>query len=149
MPLHFCHPNTPHRKLGMPVAAHLQRAHVENIIAGKKKTPEAGNNLLKILRLVLNHRVAVGMIASNPALGVQGFKKRNPDGHHTWSEAEIAQFQAAHPINTRAGLAVALALHTGQRPGDVLRMGWQHIKGDKITVKQQKTGKTLVASDRT
>jgi len=29
-------------------------------------------------------------------------------------------------------------LFTGQRRGDVVRMGWQHVKGDAIAVRQQK-----------
>jgi integrase len=122
----------------------LRHEHVDRIIRDKAKTPEAGNNLLKVLRVLLNHGVANGLIASNPALGVKGFKSKNPDGLHSWSEAEIAQFQAAHAIGSRAGLALALALHTGQRRSAVLRMGWQHVNGDRITVQQQKTGRTLV-----
>jgi integrase len=39
--------------------------------------------------------------------------------------------------------ALALMLYTAQRRGDVIRMGWQHVKGDTITVKQQKTGIVL------
>jgi integrase len=35
-------------------------------------------------------------------------------------------------------------LYTAQRRGDIIRMGWQHLVGDEITVKQQKTGITLV-----
>lgn len=36
-----------------------------------------------------------------------------------------AQFQARHPIGTRAGLALALPLYTAQRRSDVAHMGWQ------------------------
>ena len=50
------------------------------------------------------------MIASNPALGVKRYRNRST-GHHSWSEEEIARFQARHPIDTRAGLALAFSLH--------------------------------------
>jgi integrase len=65
------------------------------------------------------------------------------DGFHTWTEDEIAQFEAHHPIGTKPRLALALLLYTGQRRGDVVRMGRQHIKDGVLTVKQQKTRATL------
>jgi integrase len=40
-------------------------------------------------------------------------------------------------------MALALMLHSAQRRGDIIRMGWQHVKGDTINVKQQKTGTPL------
>jgi integrase len=120
----------------------LQRVHIQNIIGSKAGTPEAANNLLKVLRVVLDHAVEVGVVASNPALGVKRYRSRS-EGHHAWTEEEIARFQARHPINTRAGLALALLLYTGQRRSDVVRMGWQNVKADRIVVRQQKTGRPL------
>ena len=65
------------------------------------------------------------------------------DGFHTWTDDEIAQFEAHHPIGTKPRLALALLLYTAQRRSDVVRMGRQHIKDGVLTVKQQKTGVTL------
>ena len=62
----------------------------------------------------------------NPTLGVKRVKFKTA-GHKTWSEAEIERFEAKHPIGSRARLAFALLLYTGQRRSDVLRMGRQHI----------------------
>src|SRR5262249_27743377 len=62
---------------------------------------------------------------------------------HTWTEAEIAQYEAHHLVGTMARLAFALALHTGQRSSDLIRMGKQHVSDGKIAVKQQKTGTSL------
>jgi integrase len=92
------------------------------------------------------------MIAGNPAVGVRKYRKKG-DGHHTWSDDEIAQFKARHPSDTRAGLALALLLFTAQRRGDVVRMGWQHITKipdengilrDHIAVRQEKTDTPLL-----
>jgi integrase len=107
----------------------LQITHVRSIIGAKAGTPEAANNLLKILRVVLNFAVAEQMIASNPALVVKRYKKRG-EGIHIWSEAERAQFEARHPIGSKARLALELLLTSGQRRSDVVKMGWQHIEGD-------------------
>jgi integrase len=121
----------------------LQRAHIRAIIGAKANTPHAANNLLKTLRVLLNYGVELGMIGSNPALRVKSYRSHNSEGYHTWSEDEIATFEAKHPIGSKARLALALALYTGQRRGDVVRMGWQNVKGERITVRQQKTGASL------
>jgi len=69
--------------------------------------------------------------------------KLSKDGWHAWTEAEIAQYEAYHPIGTMARLGFALALHTCQRSADLIRMGKQHVSGGEISVKQQKTGTSL------
>ena len=102
--------------------------------------PESANNLLKALRIILDFAVGRGIITNNPTHGLKRFKSANRDGHHSWSEDEIRQYEAKHPLDTRAGLALALLVYTGQRRGDVLRMGLQHIRGDCIVIRQQKTG---------
>src|SRR5262249_1306826 len=121
----------------------LGRAHIKDIIGAKANTPEAANNLLKVLRVVLNHAVEIGMSANNPAIGVKRYKSR-PDGFHTWSEPEIAQFETAYAVGTNERLVFALAIYTGQRVSDVVRMGWQHVKDGWIAVRQEKTTTPLM-----
>src|SRR5262249_42451044 len=65
------------------------------------------------------------------------------DGYHSWTEAEIAQFEKRHPIGSRSRLAFALLLFTGQRRSDVVAMGRQHITDGVLVVRQQKTGRTV------
>ena len=130
------------RQHGTKPVARLTRAHVKDIIGAKADTPEAANSLLKVLRVILNYAVEDGMIANNPAIGVKRYRSRG-EGIHTWTEDEIAQFQAHHPLNTRPGLALALLLYTVQRRGDVIRLGWQHVRGDVIALRQDKTDKPL------
>ena len=89
----------------------LEHVHVASMIAAKADTPEAANNLLKVLRHLLDHAVALKMIAQNPALGVRRFKRKG-DGIHTWSEGEVAQFEAQHALGSRAHLALALVPRT-------------------------------------
>jgi integrase len=62
------------------------------------------------------------------------------DGYHAWTEAEIEQFQERHGSRTRARLALAVLLYTGQRRGDVVCLGRQHIRDGFLHVRQQKTG---------
>jgi len=84
----------------------------------------------------------IGMAETNPVLGVKPYKSRE-GGLADWSEAEISAFETYHPMGSKPRLAFALALFTAQRVGDVARMGWQHVKGDRIMVTQQKTGARL------
>lgn len=118
-------------------------AHIKDIIGAKADTPEAANNLLKVLRVILGYAVSVGMIASNPAAAVKKYRSRS-EGFHSWSEDEIAQFEERHEIGSRTRLAFALLLYTAQRRSDVVRMGWQHVQGDTIAVRQDKTGTALL-----
>jgi integrase len=64
-------------------------------------------------------------------------------GHHTWTEDEIERFEAQHPVGSRERLALALLLYTGQRRGDVIRLGYQHVRGGVLSVRQEKTGTEL------
>ena len=77
--------------------------------------------------------------ADDPSLAVE-FIKRKKTGFHTWSEEEIALFEAAHPVGSKARLALALGLYTAQRRSDVVQMGHQHVHGGVVHVRQQKTG---------
>jgi integrase len=52
---------------------------------------------------------------------------------------ENAQYEVTHPVGSMARLAIALGLYTGQRRGDVVRMGRQHIHEGLIGVRQEKT----------
>jgi integrase len=86
--------------------------------------------------------VADGMRRDDPTVGVRGVKIRT-GGFHSWSEDEIAAFEARHPIGTRAWLAFALLLFTAQRRSDVVRMGRQHVRDGVLTMRQQKTGMVI------
>jgi hypothetical protein len=81
----------------------LRRTHIKEIIGAKAETPEAANNLLKVLHVLLDYAVDQEMIDSNPATGVKRYRSRG-DGIHTWSEEEIAQFESQHAVGTRARL---------------------------------------------
>jgi integrase len=125
-----------HRRL-----ADLKRSHLEAIVGSMEK-PSAANNLIKVLKKVLEFAVSCEMIAANPARGLKGHKPGA--GWRTWTEEEIAKFEARHPLGTKARLAFALALYTAQRRADLLKMGWQHVRGNRISLRQQKTQRDLV-----
>jgi integrase len=116
----------------------LKRKNLKDMIAAKAGTPHGANNLLKVLRRLLAFAVDEGMLAHNPATGVKRLRTRG-GGIHSWTEEEIAAFEARHPIGTKPRLALALLLYTAQRRSDVVRLGWQNIRAGTIAVRQEKT----------
>jgi integrase len=131
------------RQFGDMPVARLQREHAAAIIAAKANTPAAANTLRMVLRHLLEHGIAIGMLTNNPAAHIKKLKIAG-DGFHTWSEDEVARFEARHQFGTPAYLALHLLLDTAQRRSDVVKMGWQFVRGDKIAVRQEKTNTLLL-----
>jgi integrase len=98
--------------------------------------------LLTALRSFVRYALQAELLDTDPTTGVRP-PKRETTSHHTWEEAEVEQFCCRHPAGTTAHLALMLHLCTAQRLSDIIRMGRQHIRGDAIWVKQQKTGVEL------
>lgn len=122
--------------------ATLGRAHVERMVNAMAATPGTAMNFLVALRALMRHALAVGLRGDDPTAGVHGPKYRST-GFYSWTEDDIAAFEAKHPIGSRARLAFALLLYTAQRRADVVRMGRQHVRDGLIHVRQSKTGATL------
>jgi integrase len=116
----------------------LTREPMQRIVNEKSATPFAQRNFLNTLRAVFVWAVAEGRVPDDPTLGVKRVKVKTT-GYKTWSEAEIQLFEAKHPIGSKARLAFALILYTGQRRSDVVRMGRQHIHKGVLTIDQGKT----------
>lgn len=130
------------RKLGDKRAATLHREHVVKLMAARAEKPDSANGLRKALRAMMKHAVEVGLRADDPTRDVKAIRVKS-DGYHSWTDDEISQFERRHPVGSRARLALALLLHTGQRRSDVVRMGRQHIRDGVIQVRQMKTGAEL------
>lgn len=79
-----------------------------------------------------------GLVHTNPARDVQYRASANPDGHHSWTIEEVEAFEARHPVGTKARLALALLLYTGQRRSDIVLFGRQHEKDGWLRFTQQK-----------
>jgi integrase len=105
--------------------------------------PQTARMWLKTLRAFCEFAVSQGLLKADPIPGVKLPKLKSTGGHHTWTDAEIAQYEVRHPIGSDARLALALGLYTVQRRADVIRMGRQHIRNGMLHVKQRKTGVEL------
>ena len=105
----------------------VETRHIEDMIRAKHGTPTAANHRLRMLRALMAHAVKLGWVRRDPTAGVAPMVYRT-DGYHTWTEAEIATFEARWQPGTRERLAFALLLYTGQRRSDVVRMGRAHLR---------------------
>ena len=114
----------------------LQKPHVAALLGAKK--PFATRNWLKALRGLMQFAVATGLIGNDPTADFEPAKAK-AGRIHTWTEEEIAQYEAYHAVGTLARLAMALLLYTGQRRSDVVRMAPQHIRNGVLIVEQEKT----------
>jgi integrase len=106
------------------------------------KPPHAARSWHATLRSLCQFGVKRRYLRADPTRDIK-LRAIKGDGFHTWTDDEIAQFEAYHPVGTKPRLAFALLLYTAQRRSDVVRMGRQHIRNGALTVKQQKTGTEL------
>jgi integrase len=102
-------------------------------------TPASANNLLRALSSMMSWAVPRGWIRFNPCLSVKKLKGGAP--YAPWSWEAICLFRDAARVDLWH--ASALALYSGQRQGDVLKMRWSDIRRGLIAVLQGKTGKKL------
>lgn len=130
------------RDYGELPVARLTQANVLTMRDKKAKTPTAANNLINVLRWMMNFAVSRNMRDDNPAAGIKRLRVSG-DGFHTWTEGEIATFEKHWKVGTRERIAFDLLLYTAQRSGDVRQMGRQHVRDRFISVRQEKTGAEL------
>ena len=108
-------------------------------------TPHTASNWLTCFRHFIRWCEARKLVRNDPTWGVR-VKMPKSNGHHTWTEDEISQFEAYHPVGSKARLALTIGLYTALRRGDAVRIGRQHIRDGVLTVRPQKTKNTTAVS---
>jgi integrase len=110
---------------------------IEEIGARK---PGMANLTESVMRRLFAYAVKKELRSDNPFAGIETYKLGT---HHTWTEAQIAIYEAAWAIGTRERLAFDLLLFTGQRVGDVAAMRRSDLRDGAIHITQEKTGTKL------
>jgi integrase len=121
----------------------LQTRHVVGWLDERRDTPAAAQNFLKALKAAASYGVTIGLLQSDPTVGVKAPRSKKTGGFHAWSDEEVEAYRAYHALGTNARLALELLIGTAQRRSDVVTMGRQHMRGDVIYVRQQKSGASL------
>lgn len=98
--------------------------------------PRSADFAWMVLVRVLSFAKDRGIISVNIAeRGGRLYRSTRRD--RTWSDTDVAAFEAAAPPQMR--LAIQLALWTGQRKGDLLRLSWHDFDGSNLRFTQSKT----------
>ena len=113
---------------------HVRAIRNEKIDAG---LPAAGNQRLKAMRAMFRWGVEEEECETNPTIGVQKHAY-STDGHHTWTDAEMAQYRAFYPLGSKPRVALDLVSYTSCRREDVVRFGPQHRRDGRLVYRQAK-----------
>lgn len=111
---------------------------IRNGMEDRAETPAAANNYLKSMSALCKWAVKDGHMSSNPAEGISKLKLEG-DGFPAWEIEDVRAFCIKWPIGTKPRLALELAMHTGLRRSDLVRVGKQHLKTDSLSITTAKT----------
>lgn len=133
------------RRYGSAFVRDLTAAHVEQMMADMLPARAAANTLRKRLGTLMKLAVKRGIASTNPVRDSSPIAGKTT-GFHTWTEDEIAAYQAQHPLGSTARLTLELMLWTGQRISDARVMGPPSIRGKRLVVDQKKLQGKVVLS---
>jgi integrase len=107
------------------------------IDSGRRQADYAWTVLARVLSWGLDR----GLVIANPCeRGGRLYRSSRSD--KIWTDADEAAFLAKAPKHLH--LPLVLALWTGQRQGDLLRLSWSAYDGTHIRLRQGKTGARIV-----
>jgi integrase len=131
------------RENGRHMVADIRRGDIIAMRDSMAATPGTATNWLSTIRGLLAYAVDLEMIQHNPAADVEPLKPLHGDGIRTWREDEISAYEAQWPCGSLPRLAHTLALYTGAARGDLVRLGWPSVSGERLRYRRQKTGATV------
>ncbi len=106
----------------------------------KAGLPEAANGRVKALRGLFRWGLAEEHVAGNPARDLERIAHAST-GTRPWTLDDVTQFEARHPVGSKARLAMAILLYTGMRRSDAVQFGPPHVQDGWIS-KPQFKGRT-------
>ena len=111
-------------------------------LVARESGPREADHRLSTISAMLSWAVERGRLSVNP---LKGFKRlyRSDRAEIVWLPEHIDAFMKAAPIELQRALVIAL--HTGQREGDLLRLPWSAYDGEVLRLRQGKSrrGKKL------
>ena len=113
--------------------ARLNSTAVMKLRDKRADAPEAANAIVKAIRQVYRFALEYQIpgVSVDPTRDVKNLSPLNPNGFHAWTTEEVEKFEQAHPIGSKARLALGLMLYAGcARRSDVIKLGRQHLKSD-------------------
>lgn len=124
----------------MPVDL-LRRRDVKAILARFADTPHAAAHILRLIRKLIGVGFDEEWIETDPTYRLR--YRPECQGWRAWTAAERIAFEKRWDIGTTPRLVYSLALYSGSRRADLVKLRWADIDGEWIRVLQQKTGRPL------
>ena len=117
----------------------MRRSTIIEAQLANKHRARFANYIVHMLSILFEHAIDLDWQRHNPARGIARIK--TGEGHKPWPETAIKVYRSK--ATGYVLLAFELALGTGQRISDVLKMEWGDIEDGGINVAQNKTGAQL------
>lgn len=99
-------------------------------------SPRRADYGVQVLKALLGWAASRGLVERNRAAGIAPLY-RSDRRYKVWKRDDVDRFIAIAPAGL--GLAMILALETGQRQSDLLALRWSDIDGEVISLRQAKT----------
>lgn len=125
------------KKNGHRQIASITTAIIDRKLSDMSDTPAAANNLRKTLSRLFRQAIKMGLINHNPVEATDAYRQQG-DGFHTWTDEQIAQYEAYWPLGTRERLAQALLLYSAVRRSDMVTIGPHNREGDRLVLRHEK-----------
>lgn len=111
------------------------RADVAKTSGGRE-----ADNRLSVVSAMLSWGIENGRVFHNH---ISGFRRLHKSDRSDliWLPEHVDAFMAVAPVELQR--ALILALHTGQRQGDLLRLSWNNYDGFTISLRQNKGGRRV------
>lgn len=122
-----------------PLAAFDDGRAAQRIFAWRDRraaSPRRADYGVQVLKALLGWAAGRGLVERNRAAGIPPLY-RSDRRYKVWKPEEVDRFITAAPPGL--GLAMIMALETGQRQSDLLALRWSDIDDDVISLRQAKT----------
>jgi integrase len=130
----------------MPLAALEDRRVRKDFLEWRDKVakasgPRAADYRLSAISAMLTWATKRTILSGNNLTGFERLYTADRS-EKIWLPENIQSFMRAAPVELQRALIVAL--HTGQRQGDLLRLAWSNYDGSAISIRQSKTKRRVV-----
>lgn len=106
----------------------------------KTSGPREADNRLSVVSAMLTWAKDNGRLTTNHLAGFTRLHKADRS-ELIWLPEHVEAFMAVAPVEMQR--ALILALHSGQRQGDLLRLSWSNYDGKFLSLRQGKTGRRV------
>jgi integrase len=128
------------RAAGTAPIGEITKATITAARDRRAATPFQARHFLDTMRGLYRWALDAQMVRTDPTEGVKNLTRKSGPGFVTWTEDDVAAYEARWPIGTRQRVWLDVLLYTGLRRGDAVRLGKQHVKDGLATLKTEKTG---------